>query len=221
MHLIPPPSSQLVVCLLNAIHTLHTEYHTLYRNWCIDHLHLLDNGYACLMDFRFAKRDEGHCLTLCGPLSAVSPEVVRGEVQGPATDIWGLGTLLYELFTGDSPWGSYEEDTTILKRIAAHKGGLDMPFVDPKHASLLNLLLDPNPSNRPSSQTLQEHAWFSDVQWSRVLSGEIRSPIAEVAREQSVVRLSEGARDELVEVEISPEIDESLFGNLSQFGAAK
>lgn len=98
----------------------------LYRNLLPEHLCVLDNGYVCLMDFRFAKADEGSCRTLCGAPAFLAPEMLRGEVQGSACDWWALGVLMHELLSGQSPWGNGIDDShgfALMSRIASHRAG--------------------------------------------------------------------------------------------------
>src|SRR5262249_23994040 len=61
---------------------------------------LLDFGVAKLLD---AELDPGHSTTVAGGSlitpEYASPEQVRGELVGTASDIYALGAILYELLT--------------------------------------------------------------------------------------------------------------------------
>jgi serine/threonine-protein kinase len=70
-------------------------------------------GRAVLMDFGLAKRTGSTTLTrtgvTVGTVSYMSPEQARGEQVDQRTDIWSLGTVLYEMTTGTLPFtGDYE-----------------------------------------------------------------------------------------------------------------
>ena len=77
-------------------------------------------GQVKLLDFGIARplEETGDALTRVGthPLtpSWASPEQVRGELLGTASDIWALGLLLVRLLTGchasGLPWGSEVQD---------------------------------------------------------------------------------------------------------------
>lgn len=63
-----------------------------------------------LLDFGLAQFDEGDTLTAVGDvpgtLAYISPERLRGEEACPASDVWGVGILLWEALAGKHPfWG--------------------------------------------------------------------------------------------------------------------
>ena len=63
-----------------------------------------------LLDFGLAQFDEAETLTAVGDvpgtLAYISPERLRGEEAVPASDVWGVGILLWEALAGKHPfWG--------------------------------------------------------------------------------------------------------------------
>lgn len=86
-------------------------------------------GRAIVLDFGLARRlpgmDEGLTLeqtveqlgALAGTLSHMAPEVLLGGEADARSDIWALGVLLYELVSGELPFGGctpYEIGSAIL-----------------------------------------------------------------------------------------------------------
>ena len=135
----------VAACVVQALDHLHDELQVLHRNLVPESLLVHEDGYVCLHDMRFAKRDDGSCRTLCGSPAYFAPETVRGEAQSAAADWWALGILLYELGCGGSPWGDTGDDMTLLKRISAHApGALHLgEAVSPSLSELLDELLQP------------------------------------------------------------------------------
>jgi serine/threonine-protein kinase len=60
-----------------------------------------------IVDFGLAKLSFASLLTepgmLVGSANYVSPEQMKGEAVDHRTDIWSLGVILYEMFTGKRP----------------------------------------------------------------------------------------------------------------------
>ena len=216
---LPEPSARFVgACIAQALGVLHADAQLLYRNVSIDSLHVLENGYVCLMDLHLAKRNDGGCRTLCGSVGSFSPEMVRGEPQTAAVDWWALGALLYELLMGELPWGSDgEEDTVYLDRISSHTaGGILMGEAASPHCQqLINGLLHPEADKRlgapavggPDAEPgasggftqVKEDAWFSEIKWALLAEGELPSPLLSAAQELQAARASSAPPEELPE----------------------
>ncbi|KAL3924752.1 MAG: hypothetical protein SGPRY_003826 [Prymnesium sp.] len=169
---------------------------------------MLDNGYACLMDFRFAKPDEGRCRTLCGTLAYVAPEMVRGEVQGPAADWWSLGVLLHELACGQNPFEDESEcsEFALMHRIATYRPGVlakNSYLASRCSGKLLTIvgeLLTPSQQNRVGSRNEEEvrgHAFFQDVDWDSMLKSQLKSPLEQKAKKQLSLRIEKAGECDL------------------------
>jgi serine/threonine-protein kinase len=110
---VPQPARQaaaLVATLAEAVHAAH-QSGIVHRDLKPSNILLARDGTPKVTDFGLARRLEGEAgLTLSGtPMgtpSYMAPEQARGDKRalGPATDIWALGTILYELLTGRPPF---------------------------------------------------------------------------------------------------------------------
>jgi serine/threonine protein kinase len=97
-----------------------------------------------------------------GTWSYMAPEQVRGESLGPATDVWGLGAVLFECRCGHPPFddpeiegvqdrgdssGEWTGEYPQLKRPARLTG--DRAGATPKLDRLILSCLGPDPADRP------------------------------------------------------------------------
>jgi len=78
---------------------------------------LTEKGQAKIMDFGLAKltavADVTKTLTVMGTIAYMSPEQARGEVVDHRTDIWSFGAILYEMLTGQMPFGRKQDQALI------------------------------------------------------------------------------------------------------------
>lgn len=90
-----------------------------------------------------------------GTVSTMSPEQARGEPVGTATDLYSLGLLMQELFTGRSPYPDALEDDVLWLR-ARDGDTLPVEGVDAELAALIRELKSPQPAARPTAaETVQ------------------------------------------------------------------
>ena len=73
--------------------------------------------FVKLLDFGLARSLVASRMStsLSGTPHYVAPERIRGEPASPASDVYGVGILLYELLTGQVPW-----DGPVQKILAGH-----------------------------------------------------------------------------------------------------
>jgi serine/threonine-protein kinase len=106
----PPQAAALVSKIARAIQYVH-DNGILHRDLKPANILLDEHGEPRVTDFGLAKfRDEATELThdgaILGTPSYMAPEQARGQADqiGPATDVWALGVILYELLTGRRPF---------------------------------------------------------------------------------------------------------------------
>jgi serine/threonine protein kinase len=106
------------------------------------------NGHIRLVDFGLSKRFENtdRTYTVVGSPDYIAPEILTKKGYGLKVDFWSLGVLIYELFSGRTP---FKGDTSYetYSNIAA----IDYSFnnsVEPITRDLIRGLLNPNPSAR-------------------------------------------------------------------------
>ena len=119
---------------------------------------LLDEARtAYITDFGLAKDTQGSLLTrpgqTLGSMDYMAPEQIRGEEVGPATDVYGLGCVIYECLTGRPPFADHRG----MRILWAHlqDDPPDPATVRPElPAALVRVLmraLDKEPAGRPAA----------------------------------------------------------------------
>jgi eukaryotic-like serine/threonine-protein kinase len=119
---------------------------------------LLDtDGHAHLADFGIAHslEPDAERLTQTGMVvgtpAYIAPEQLAGTEVGPRTDIFGLGSVLFEMLAGVPPFAAMAP----LPLAQAHSAGPPaMPGIDPELVALTRACLAESPSQRPGDAAL-------------------------------------------------------------------
>jgi len=113
-----------------------------------------DREHAVVMDFGIAqKADRGHQVAaMAGTVEYMAPEQFEGGAISPATDIFGLGVLLYELLTGVHPFPSTKPMKALMERAEPLKPVTSRARGIPRHWDrVVNKCLAFHPDNRYQS----------------------------------------------------------------------
>lgn len=134
------------------------EVGVIHGNLSPSNLFVAEGGSARLNDFLHASFRDGeghlHPARLCG----VAPEMLGGEVPTAASDVFGLGSLIYFAATGAPPY-----EATQLRAMAAgqHPNAPRMPeeLGTPSLLNLVEAMLQGDPKRRPGAMAEVVHGW--------------------------------------------------------------
>ncbi len=118
------------------------------------HPHVSDFGLARFLD---GGEDLTQTGTVMGTPAYMAPEQARGQTSefGPATDVWALGVMLFELLTGQRPFtaDSGEAVRTLVLKEAPPRPTTLRPDLSPALESIVLKCLEKKPQQRYPSAT--------------------------------------------------------------------
>ncbi len=122
-----------------------------------DNIMIRKDGRVQIMDFGLAKLKGVSRLTkegsTVGTAGYMSPEQVQGQNTDHRTDIFSLGVVLYELFTGESPFKGVHETAITYEIVNVDPVPLSAakPDIDPQLDAIVLECLEKEPAERYQS----------------------------------------------------------------------
>ena len=157
----PVPENRVVAlgaALADAVHALHQQ-NVIHHDLKPDNVIIRDDGTAVLLDFGFAHHAHFPDLLAeekryaAGSAPYVSPEQLTGSREDPRSDIFALGAVLYELATGELPFGVPDTLNAMKNRLwssPAPPRAL-VPTIPPWLQEIILRSLEPEPAVRYQS----------------------------------------------------------------------
>jgi len=115
-----------------------------------------EGGSLKVLDFGLATFAGAADLTATGStigtMAYMSPEQTKGDDVGPASDVWSLGVVLYEMLAGRKPFDEGYASAVVYSILNQDPAPLE--GVDPGLAETVEKCLAKNPEDRPSAEEL-------------------------------------------------------------------
>ena len=166
--------------LILAIEYLH-NMNVIYRDLKPENILIGSDNHIKLADFGLAKeniKDNTLTNSFCGSPAYLSPEMVNKKGASKASDIYGIGAVLFELISGTPPF--YANDiNTLYQNIIGNKLIFHDYFSD-ELKDLLSKLLEKDPNKRlgvNDKKFIKEHEFFYDVNWEELEKKNIKPPV--------------------------------------------
>ncbi|KAF8627280.1 hypothetical protein AX17_006325 [Amanita inopinata Kibby_2008] len=102
-----------------------------------------------------------------------APEVILGWTQSYAVDSWGFGVVLYYMLIGFHPFGDRDGQEDRIVCAKSHSLRY-LHLLDRDVRDLVSRCLERNPAHRPTMKEIQAHAYFSEIDWNRMITRYVR-----------------------------------------------
>jgi 3-phosphoinositide dependent protein kinase-1 len=164
--------------LVEAVGFLHKN-NVLHRDIRPENILISDQGHIILAGFgrstKLGKEVEFDRGSFVGLPEYRSPEAVESENVGKASDIWGMGCVVYYMLTGDSPFKGVSE-AQVKEKISHYVKSGDLAFpsgISEDAKKMVNGLLGPDPKDRLGArengmQDIKKHTFFAQCPWGQL-----------------------------------------------------
>lgn len=173
------PVAKFYFCeIASALGYLHDK-DILYRDLKPENILIDNDGHIKLCDFGFAVVACSTQHDGCGSAMYVAPEIAGGGSveHGLPVDWWSLGCILFEMVTGDPPFG----DVALISKFEIFNYIINKDVQLPMSTSgplkeLIKGLLTKDPRRRYAKQEVKNAGWLCDINWKLVSSKKYSPP---------------------------------------------
>ena len=199
-----PPSARidLIVPVLHALVYLHRQgiFHCDLKP---GNILVTQENSVKVLDFGIAEYRGGldHSGLIYGSAAYLAPEVLEGARPGEASDLYSLGTVMYEVFAGRHPYLAADRDAMIIRvvRDTPDYEPLAAAGVDDRLIDIVQRLLSKAPGHRPGAadvlSVLADVVGRSDVTETVETRESLLQSARFVGRESQLAQLLSAWRD--------------------------
>ncbi|XP_066190698.1 serine/threonine-protein kinase PAK 3-like [Sylvia atricapilla] len=151
---------------LQGLDCLHSN-HVMHRDLKSANILLGTDGSVKLADFGFSAQltpEQSRRSSMVGSTWWMAPEVVKGQLYGPKTDIWSFGIVAIEMVEGEPPY--WDRNSPSARLLIATKGTPELR--QPKLLSswlcdFLSCCLQTDEARRWSAKELLQHPFVTSA----------------------------------------------------------
>ena len=150
--------------ILLGLSYLHKEKHQIHRDIKPANILINTDGVVKLTDFGIARTFENNqnfSKTFVGSRSYMSPERITGKIYSFPSDIWSVGLVIYELATGEEPYGGGDDFLTQITKIVENdEPRLDENIFSKEFCDFIEKTVNKEPDKRCDVNELLNHPWI-------------------------------------------------------------
>src|SRR5919107_211450 len=159
----PQIATEAALQIAKALRTAH-ERGVIHRDIKPGNILITESGHVKVADFGIARAAESTTISdvgdILGSAKYMSPEQAMGEPVGPASDLFSLGVVLYEMLTGKVPF-EVETPADVTDKHAGgpptHPRGVNPEVPESVDALVMRLLaIDPEDRYKSATQLVKE-----------------------------------------------------------------
>lgn len=197
----------------------------MYRDLKPENILINSNGHIVLTDFGLSKSfsldelaSQPTSATFCGTAEYLAPEMLLSEPHSFTVDYWSLGTILYEMLVGCTPF--YAQTTSLMYHRVLEEELLVPQYLDEVVVDFLSGLLTKDQYFRLGSCGIEEiksHPYFADIKWQDVVDLKLDPPfVPEYHCSSDVPNVDEAFSRMKPHLSACPGLDEELQADFDE-----